>query len=118
MVVPALITAIAIAASPYRPLADDKPVTASTVCVKGKNAMGSKAAAASEGVANLPYARGRRFATLDQYLEYLRCTAAPIDLPWWREVRPGVYEHVKRMRGATREVATRAELMKRFGFTG
>ena len=112
-----LVTAIALAASPYRPLADEKPAAASAVCAKGKKAMDSKAAGGSEGVANLPYARGRRFGTLDEYLEYLRCTAAPIDLPWWREVRPGVYEHVKRMRGATPEVATRAKLMKRFGFT-
>lgn len=79
--------------------------------------MGSKAAGSEDGVANLPYAMGRRFRTLDDYLEHLRCNAGPIDLPWWREVRPGVYERVKRMRGATREVATRAELMKRFGFT-
>ncbi len=70
-----------------------------------------------EGVANLPFSHGRRFRTLDEYLAHLQRHAAPIDQPWWREIRPGVYEHVKRMPGATRETATREELMKRFGFS-
>ena len=69
-----------------------------------------------DGVANLPYARGRVFHSLDEYLAYLEQQGA-IDLPWWREISPGVYEHVKRMTGAEREIATRAELMERFGFT-
>lgn len=69
----------------------------------------------SEGVANLPYARGRSFHTLDDYLAHLKEQGA-IDLPWWREISPGVYEHVKRMRGAEREVATREELMRRYNF--
>ena len=69
------------------------------------------------GVANLPFAMGRRFAALDEYLAHLQCRAAPIDLPWWRAVRPGVYEQVKHLPGAKPEVATRAELMRRFGFS-
>lgn len=68
------------------------------------------------GIANLPYARGRRFHTLDEYLAYLK-KQGEIDLPWWREIRPGIYEYVRRMPGAARQTATRAELMKRFGFT-
>ncbi|WP_114954880.1 hypothetical protein [Sphingosinicella terrae] len=76
--------------------------------------MGS--ASSGEGVANLPYARGRVFHSLDEYLAYLEQQGA-IDLPWWRETSPGVYEHVRRVTGARREVATRAELMERFGFT-
>ena len=68
------------------------------------------------GVSNLPFAHGRTFATLDEYLAHLEAHAGPIDQPWWREIRPGVYEHVKRMPEATREIATRAELMKRFCF--
>jgi hypothetical protein len=67
------------------------------------------------GVADLPYSRGKRFRTLDNYLAHLEQQGA-IDLPWWREIRPGVYEHVIRMPEARREVATRAELMRRFGF--
>ena len=74
-------------------------------------------AATGGGVANLPFSHGRSFQTLDEYLEHLERHAAPIDQPWWREVRPGVYQHVKRLPGAAPEVATRAELMKRFGFT-
>ena len=70
-----------------------------------------------EGVANLPFAHGKTFRTLDEYLDHLERYAGPIDQPWWREVRPGVYEHVKRMPGTPREVATREELMKRFGFS-
>lgn len=68
-----------------------------------------------EGVANLPYARGKTFRTLDEYLVHLEAQGA-IDLPWWREVRPGVYERVTNMPDRPREVATREELMRRFGF--
>ena len=80
----------------------------------------SRAAAgepAGGGVANLPYAMGRRFRTLDEYLAHLKCRAAPIDLPWWNEIRPGIYQHTTTKPGAPRQVATRAELMKRFGFS-
>lgn len=70
---------------------------------------------AGDGVGNLPYSRGKRFGTLDAYLAHLEQQGA-IDLPWWREVRPGVYEYMVRMPGAQREIATRAELMRRFGF--
>jgi len=68
-----------------------------------------------DGVANLPYARGKTFRTLDEYLAHLEAQGA-VDLPWWREIRPGVYERVTSMPEARREVATRAELMRRFGF--
>jgi hypothetical protein len=73
-------------------------------------------APASEPVANLPFARGKTFRTLDEYLAHLEAQGA-MDLPWWREIRPGVYEHVNTMPEARHEVATRAELMRRFGFT-
>lgn len=76
-----------------------------------------KAAAFGEGVSGLPFAHGKTFRSLDEYLHHLERYAGPIDQPWWREIRPGVYEHVKRMPGAEREIATRQELMKRFGFT-
>ncbi len=68
-----------------------------------------------EGIANLPFARGETFRTLDEYLAHLE-VGGTIDLPWWREIRPGVYEHMVRMPGAERETATRGELMQRFGF--
>lgn len=68
------------------------------------------------GVANLPYARGQTFRTLDDYLAHLERQGA-IDLPWWRQIGPGLYERVARMPGRPPERATRAELMRRFGFT-
>lgn len=68
-----------------------------------------------EGVSGLPFARGAVFRCLDDYLSHLRNQGA-IDLPWWREVRPGVYERVTTMRDRGPETATRAELMQRFGF--
>ena len=67
------------------------------------------------GVANLPFARGKVFHSLDEYLAHLEKLSA-IDLPYWREIKPGVYEHVIRMPEAEREIATREELMQRFGF--
>jgi hypothetical protein len=69
-----------------------------------------------EGIANLPYARGRTFLTLDEYLAHLEAQGA-VDLPWWREIRPGVYERVTSKPDARHETATREELMRRFGFT-
>lgn len=69
-----------------------------------------------DGIANLPYARGRVFHSLDEYLAHLEANGA-IDLPYWRQIRPGVYEWVVRMPGAgERETATREELMRRYGF--
>ena len=91
---------------------EEKPVHAAS-----SNDKASPAAPAGEGVAGLPFSHGKTFRTLDEYLAHLERYAAPIDQPWWREIRPGVYEHVKRMPGAPRETATRAELMARFGFT-
>jgi hypothetical protein len=69
----------------------------------------------NESVANLPFARGATFRCLDDYLAHLETNGA-IDLPWWREISPGVYEYVTRMTGAERQVATREELMQRYGF--
>lgn len=69
-----------------------------------------------EGVDDLPYSHGKRFRTLEEYLAHLERLGA-IDLPWWREIRPNVYERVVRMRGAHPETATREELMRRYGFS-
>lgn len=69
-----------------------------------------------DGVANLPFARGAVFRCLDDYLAHLQRNSA-IDLPYWREVSPDVFENVTTHTGAERETATRAELMQRFGFS-
>jgi hypothetical protein len=68
-----------------------------------------------DAVSNLPFARGAVFRCLDEYLAHLEAGGA-IDLPWWREISPGVYEHVTTYTGAEREIVTREELMRRFGF--
>ncbi|HYI48561.1 MAG TPA: hypothetical protein VEX35_08860 [Allosphingosinicella sp.] len=74
--------------------------------------------AAARPVRQLPDSFGRTFATLDQYLDHLRRYAATVDKPWYREVRPGVYERVTTMVPRREpEIYTRAQLMERFGFT-
>jgi len=108
------LVAAALVASPYRPLVDGNPAATSSVCTGEKKlAVESQA----DGIANLPFAMGKKFASLDAYLTHLKCFAGPIDKPWWKEIQPGVYEHVKTATNAKREIATRAELMKRFGFS-
>ena len=79
---------------------------------------GGRQLSQNETVAELPYARGHSFANLDEYLTYLEKYNGPIDLPWWREVKPGLYELVAHIpgRAGPAERATRAELVKRFGF--
>jgi hypothetical protein len=84
--------------------------------VTRENAPPQEAAIENACVANLPFSRGRNFCCLDEYLAHLEQQGA-IDLPWWRQISPGVYERVVRMPGAERETATREELMRRFGFS-
>jgi len=60
-----------------------------------------------------------RFATLDEYLEFLRARAG-IGMHWYREVAPGLYqlETTNRHGEPPRQRRfTRAELMRRFGFS-
>jgi hypothetical protein len=72
----------------------------------------------TDGVRDLPSSFGRSFATLDEYLEHLRNYAGPIDQPWYREIRPGVYEYVTSMRPPpASKTYTREELIREFGFT-
>jgi len=67
--------------------------------------------------AALPFAQGRTFATLDAYLAFLERRGA-MDIPWYRETSPGIYELVgRRMPGAPPKIFTRKQLMERFGFT-
>lgn len=70
----------------------------------------------SEMIANLPYSRGKAFATLDDYLAHLEKNGE-IDLPYWKQIGPGLYEWVVRMPGAERKTATREELMQLYGFS-
>ena len=112
-----ILTVMLLALSPLRPAGDNvAPVKAAGLKERPVDC-DKRSAPAGGGVANLPFSHGHTFLTLDDYLAHLKCFAAPIDQPWWREVSPGVYEHVKRMPNAPRETATRAELMQRFGFS-
>jgi hypothetical protein len=73
-----------------------------------------------DGVRDLPSSFGRSFATLDEYLGHLRQYAGPVDQPWYREIRPGVYEYVTTFRsdeGSEPRTFTREELMRKYGFT-
>lgn len=89
-------------------------------CDTKLRASGDKAersASDARPVEGLPESYGRSFRSLEGYLVHLQCHAAPVDASWWMEVRPGVYRHMKTATNAEPEVATRAELMKRFGFS-
>jgi hypothetical protein len=64
----------------------------------------------------------QRFHSLDDYLAFLEKTQAPIDKPWYRQIRPGVYELQTgdfRPLGAEapKRTFTREELEKKFGFS-
>jgi len=72
----------------------------------------------SEGrpVEGLPFSQGRSFSSLDSYLAFLKERGA-YDVPWYREVRPGIYELVSRRGpGAEPRTFTREELARKFGF--
>ncbi|HST35178.1 MAG TPA: hypothetical protein VLK25_00915 [Allosphingosinicella sp.] len=72
----------------------------------------------TDGIRNLPSSFGKSFASLDEYLEHLRRYAGPIDQPWYREIRPGVYELVTTMRPAPPpRTFTREQLMREYGFS-
>ena len=110
------LAAAAAAHSPFRPLPPEAGREDHVV-----DKAGGKAAADDSGTgrAGLPYAFGRRFKSLDEYLLHLQQHAAPIDLPWWRKVGPDRFERVIAIRTPTppkHEVASRAELMRRYGF--
>jgi hypothetical protein len=73
-------------------------------------------------VTNAQLPINQRFRSLDDYLAFLEKTQAPIDKPWYREIRPGEYELQSgnfRSLGspAPKRVFTREELEKKFGFS-
>lgn len=68
----------------------------------------------------------RKFATLDEYLAWLRETQAPVGKPYYEEIRPGFYQlrtgnlrilPVDGTPAPSEEILSRAQLMKRFGFS-
>ena len=64
----------------------------------------------------------KQFRTLDEYLAHLERTQGPVDGPWYREIRPGVYElqtgnlRVLNGAGEMKRIFTREELAREFGF--
>ena len=102
-------------AAPLLACAPPQPAEATNPMIAPENPRESPVGAA-ETLPNRPFSRGRSFASLDEYLAYLEQANGPIDLPWWREIRPGVFQKVIRMTGADPETATRDELIRRFGF--
>ena len=72
-------------------------------------------------VSDLPYAQGKSFSALDDYLEHLR-RLAPQDRPYYEEIEPGVFRRVvgRLAPGEEpgRETLTRRQLAERYGFDG
>lgn len=67
----------------------------------------------------------QRFATLDDYLAWLRETQAPVDGPYYEEIRPDVFAlRTGNLRilipegdeAPRDQTLSRAQLMKQFGF--
>lgn len=64
----------------------------------------------------------QQFTSLDEYLAHLERTQGPVDGPWYKQVRPGIYElqtgnlHLDAP-GGEKQTFTREELAQRFGFS-
>ena len=66
----------------------------------------------------LPYADGRSFKTLDDYLAF-RKTLGATGRSFYEEISPGTYRLVtgRRLPGAEDKVFSREQLLKKFGFS-
>ena len=73
---------------------------------------------AGQSVAGLPHADSKTFLTLEAYLQHLK-SLAPIDVPHYLEVSPGLYELQPQYQapGQKQPRFTRDELERKFGFT-
>jgi len=64
----------------------------------------------------------QQFRNLDEYLAHLERTQGPVDGPWYKQLRPGIYElqtgnlHLDTPDGEERTF-TRQELERKFGFS-
>jgi hypothetical protein len=80
-------------------------------------ASGNETGDGSGGERQLPYAQGRSFATLEEYLEFLKELGA-MDIPYYEEQPDGRFVLVQRLRpGEQPKIFTREELAETFGFT-
>ena len=86
-----------------------------------ETAMTNEAGAAGTPRRDLPYAHGRTFATLDEYLAHLERYAGPVGQPWYRKVGADTYELVTTMsvpgESNRPQTFTREQLMREYGFT-
>ena len=76
-----------------------------------------KNSASETGVTNLPFAQGKAFRTLDEYVAHRRKLGAQ-DVPYYEETAPGTYR-LRTGRGerfSEPQYFTRAQLLKEFGF--
>lgn len=95
---------------------------AQTTDVESANGTQSNAGNGEAVMTNASASISERFENLDAYLAWLRETQAPVDGPWYREVRPGVY--VLQAGGNLHldggnppgQTFTREELERKFGF--
>ena len=126
MIVTSLLAFAALVESPFTPDTPTQRVSetlsmAPAACDAKLRLRGEKAERAASNAKpkkGLPESYGRSFRSLEAYLIHLQCHAAPVDAAWWKEIRPGVYKHMTTATNAPpNEIATRAELMKRFGFS-
>ena len=99
-------------------------MTTASAAPNGIAGLGSEAVAAPMGdnVTNAQLPISERFRSLDEYLAFLEKTQAPIDKPWYRQIRPGIYElqtgnFHQLGEKASKRVFTRDELERKFGFS-
>ncbi len=101
---------------------------ASQMNVGGANQAADQPLSASKQGKIVPDRRtsiNQRFKSLDDYLAHLERTNGPMDRPWYKQVRPGIYElqtgNLRTLGSDGEEVHgkhtfTREELERKFGF--
>jgi hypothetical protein len=78
--------------------------------------LAAERAGGNGGPAELPFAQGQSFETLDAYLAHLEGLGT-IGITWYRALPDGTYEMVQRRPpGTPPTIFTRQELLARFGF--
>lgn len=80
-------------------------------------ALGAAIPVSAGRVGNLPYAQGRTFATLDEYLAFLE-RLGTMDIPYYERLPDGRYRYITGRGTQHRppEIYTRTELMEKYGF--